>query len=140
MSVVGISQVQGRVPVTVFRLKDRINMGNVSELDQAARQAYDQGMRDLLLDLTDVPSITSAGLRVILTIYRQLEDSPSESAADSTEAVASESSASTSSEPHRAVHVKILNPSPDVRRILQIAGFDRYFEIYSDQQKAIASF
>lgn len=129
MSVVGVSQVQGRVPVTVFRLKDRVNMGNVGELEQAAQQAYDQGMRCLLLDLTDMPSITSAGLRAILIIHRMLEGQP-DSASTSTSAPA----------PHKSAHLKLLNPSPEVRRVLNIAGFDRYFESYVDLHKAISSF
>jgi anti-anti-sigma regulatory factor len=139
MSVVGISQVQGRVPITVFHLKDRINMGNVGEFEKAARQAYDQGMRDLLIDLTDVPSITSAGLRAILIIYRQVEGSHSPAAADSSVGSTHETD-STAAEQHRATHVKLLNPTPNVRHILEIAGLDRYLEIYVDLPKAIASF
>jgi anti-anti-sigma regulatory factor len=128
MSVVGVTQVQGRVPVTVIHLQDRINMGNVAELEQAARQAHDQGMRHLLLDLTHAPSITSAGLRAILIIYRLLESDAPDRPADKQE------------KPRKSAHMKLLNPSPEVRRTLQIAGFERFFESYVDLEKAIASF
>jgi anti-anti-sigma regulatory factor len=131
MSVVGVSQVQGRVTITIFKLSARINMGNVAELEQEARQAYDRGMRYLLLDLTDTPSITSAGLRALLVIYRMLEGDPEASAKSASEAPAA---------PRHSTHLKLLNPSPEVRRVLQIAGFDRYFESYVDLEKAVASF
>jgi len=133
MSVVSVSQVQGRVPVTIFKLADRINMGNASEIEAAARQAYDQGMRHLLIDLTSAPSITSAGLRSLLVVYRLLERSAS------SEGQASSGGGPVQS-PSRSQHVKLLNPSAEVRRTLQIAGFDRYFEVHVDLEKALASF
>jgi hypothetical protein len=36
--------------------------------------------------------------------------------------------------------VKFLNPQPKVERVLKMAGFDQFFEIFSDQEAAIASF
>ena len=46
MALVQISQAHGRIPVTVFQLQDRINLGNYQELEQTAKDAYDSGMRD----------------------------------------------------------------------------------------------
>ena len=37
-------------------------------------------------------------------------------------------------------HVKLLNPQPRVERVLKMAGFDRFFEVFTDQEAAIASF
>ena len=65
-----ISHDQGRVPVTIFRLVGRINLGNVDELVKNARQAFDGGARDLLIDLGEVPTITSAGIRALTEIYK----------------------------------------------------------------------
>jgi anti-anti-sigma factor len=61
-------------------------------------------------------AITSAGLRAILYIYKLLSNSPG------------------------AGGVKLLCPSAEVQRVLKVAGFDRYLEIYSDRQTAIDSF
>ena len=63
MAVVQISQAQGRIPVTVFQLQDRVNLGNFTELEQAARDEFDTGMRDLVIDLSQTPSLTSIGVR-----------------------------------------------------------------------------
>ena len=134
MSVVGISQHQGRVTVTVLQLLDRINMGNTLELEQAARAAHAQGARYLLLDLTHAPSFTSAGLRSLLIIYRLFEPKSSSPPDQPPETPAEPASSP------RSAHVKLLNPSLEVRRTLQIAGFDRYFEVFTDLNKALASF
>ena len=119
-----VSQEQGRVPVTVFRLEGRVNLGNADELERMAQQAYDNGTRDLIIDLAEVTSLTSAGMRVLHSIYRLLGvDAPEGSV-----------------HVRRSPHLKLLNPSPYVRRVLEIAGYDLFLDIYSDLQEAVASF
>ena len=63
MALVAVSQAQGRVPVTVFQLQDRVNLGNFKELEQTARDAFDNGMRNLVVDMSETPSMTSIGRR-----------------------------------------------------------------------------
>jgi hypothetical protein len=36
--------------------------------------------------------------------------------------------------------LKLLNPQPDIRRVLNISGFDAYIMVFDDQQTAIDSF
>jgi hypothetical protein len=72
MTLVDISQTQGRIPVTVFQLQDRVNLGNYKELEQTAQQAYDNGMRDLVIDLSQTPSLTSIGIRALVVIHKIL--------------------------------------------------------------------
>ncbi len=136
MSLVGVTQVQARLPVTVFQLQDRVNMGNTLELESTARAAHAQGARFLLLDLTLAPSFTSAGLRSLLIIHRLFEPKTSAPPNQTAGSAASSNSAPAA----KSKTVKLLNPSPEVRRTLQISGFDRYFEIYTDLKKALASF
>jgi anti-anti-sigma regulatory factor len=127
-----VSQEQARVPVTIFRLKDRINLGNVEQLVQKTQEAFANGVRDLLIDLTHVPSITSAGLGAIHAIYKLLngESSPGKGIA----------SAGTSDAIRKASHLKILNPVPDVRRVLKIVGFDVFIDIFDNQQEALLAY
>ena len=40
MKLITASQTCGRVPVTVFQLEDRLNMGNIEQLEEAAKGAY----------------------------------------------------------------------------------------------------
>jgi anti-anti-sigma factor len=113
-----VSQEQERVPVTIFRLVGRINLGNVDELVKAARQAFDGGARDLLIDIGEVPTITSAGIRALTEIYKlfnpfSLPKSP---------------------------HVKLLGPTEEVRRVLNMVGFDAFIDIFETRSEAMAAF
>jgi anti-anti-sigma factor len=119
-----VSQEQGRVPVTVFRLDGRVNLGNADELERMAQQAHADGMRDLIIDLEEVTSLTSAGMRVLHSIYRLLGVDASER----------------STHIQKSRHLKLVNPSPYVRRVLEIAGYDLFLDIYGDLQEAVASF
>jgi anti-anti-sigma factor len=118
-------QKQGRVPVTVFELKGRINLGNAEELEKQARAAYNSGTCDMLLDLSEVESLTSAGLRAILSIYKMLGSGELNRSED---------------KPGKSRHLKLLNPTPYVSKVLHTAGFEQYLEIFTNEEEAIASF
>ncbi len=128
-----VSQEQGRVPVTVFRVVGRVNLGNAAELEKKAQQAFENGMRDLLIDLTEVPSLTSAGLRALHAIYTLLSGGAPE-----------RSDAATPGEPAvkalKSPHLKLLSPSPYVLKVLRTTGFDLFMEIHDSRQDAVASF
>jgi STAS domain-containing protein len=126
-----VSQAQGRVPVTVLHITGAITSSE--ELEQRAKEAFDAGAKDLLVDLTNVPYIATAGLRALHTIYTQLRtDSPAESDA----AVSVGIRDGTFSSPH----LKLLKPSPHAMEALHVAGYDMFLEIYQDLQHAVASF
>ena len=115
MGVVQISQAQGRIPVTVFRLQDRINLGNFAELEETAKDSYNNGMRDLVLDLSQTVSLTSIGIRAIVIIHKMLSN-------DGTN------------------HMKIANPMSYIREMLDISGVTQYIEIYNTVDEAVAAF
>jgi anti-anti-sigma factor len=115
MALVNISQAQGRIPVTVFHLQERINLGNFAELEETAKEAYTNGMRDLVLDLGQTVSLTSIGIRAIVIIHKLL----------STDG---------------ANHLRIANPAPYIREMLDISGVTQYIELYHSVDEAVASF
>ncbi len=119
-----VAHEQGRVPVTVFYVQGQLNLGSAPQLENMARAEYDSGMRDLLIDLSEATSLTSAGLRTLVVLYRLLGDS----------------SADTSGSRQKSAHLKLLSLPPDLRQVIQIAGFDRFIEVYDDLPTAIASF
>jgi anti-anti-sigma regulatory factor len=53
--------VQADVPVTVFRLRGWLDAQSEEQLLVAARTAYDDGARYLLIDMRDLDTLTSAG-------------------------------------------------------------------------------
>ncbi|HLF73717.1 MAG TPA: STAS domain-containing protein [Anaerolineales bacterium] len=115
MALVEISQMQGRIPVTVFQLQDRVNLGNYAELEQTAREAYENGTRDLVIDLSKTPSLTSIGVRALVVIHRMLSTD-------------------------RARHLKLAGPIPYIREMLDVSGVTQYIEIYDTVDDAVASF
>jgi anti-anti-sigma regulatory factor len=127
-----VSQEQGRASVTVFHLKGRVNLGTAELLLAKAQEAIQAGARYVLLDLSEVLSVTSAGLRAFHQMVLSLRDASSAEGVEATQA-AGESVL-------KSPHLKLLNPIPDVRRVLQIAGFDMFLEIHDDVKDAIASF
>ncbi len=128
-----IAQEQARVPVSVFYLDGSIHLGNAEQLEQAARTAANDGAQNMVIDLTNVPSMTSAGLRVLHIIYKLLGTGGNH-----------EPRAAASGEPSSSVgksaHLKLANPSPALRRVIEIAGFDTFLEIHGDVPEAVASF
>lgn len=115
MDLVKITNVEGRIPVTVFQLQDRVNLGNFSELEQTAKDAYEAGMRDLVIDLTQTPSLTSIGIRAIVVIHRLLS-------AD------------------KGKHLKLAGAITPIREMLGIAGITQFIEMYETVDEAVASF
>ena len=114
MSLVKISQAQGHVPVTVFHLQDRIHLGNFAELEETAKETYDNGMRDLVIDLTQAASLTSIAIRAIVIIHKMLS-------------------------PDQGRHLKIAGPTL-IRELLDIAGVTQYIDVYETVDEAVASF
>lgn len=118
MGLVKISQATGHIPVTIFELQDRVNLGNTAELEQAGKEAYANGTRDLVIDISKVDSFTSAGIRALLIIYKLL-------ARD---------------EGRASKHVKLVSPTKYVREVLDVSGVSDSIEIYDSLEEAIASF
>ena len=77
-----VAQETGRVPVTIFHILGEIAADSYKELEQQADQAFDAGMRDLLLDLTDVTFLSSSGLRAIHHIFTLLRADSAEDSDD----------------------------------------------------------
>ena len=128
-----ISQEQGRVPVTVFHIKGDINTETYDRLQAQAQQAMQAGARYLLLDLAQVPYVSSYGIRAISQIFTWLRDL----AQDQDEAAISKGLRDGT---FKSPHLKLTNPSQRVLKVLTTAGVDMFLEIHSDLKQAIASF
>jgi stage II sporulation protein AA (anti-sigma F factor antagonist) len=115
-----LTQEIARAPVTVMRMNGRINLSNAEEIQKAAQTAYAKGARNLLIDLAQVESITSAGLRAILATVKLFGGETTGG--------------------KQSPHVKLLQPNESVRQVLKIAGLVDFIEIYDDRARAIASF
>jgi hypothetical protein len=126
-----ISHQQGRVPVAVFQISGAVT--DNEELERHAEEIFQAGTRNILLDLTNVPYMATAGLRALHAIYTMLRtDSP----AESDEATRKGIAAGTFMSPH----LKLLKPTPHVLEVLRATGYDMFLEVHKDLKTAIASF
>ena len=130
-----VSTANGRVPVTILHLAGDLDMSTSMELQNRADELIRGGASHILLDLTNAPYVSSAGFRVIHSIYNQLRAlHPSANLTD--EQVRQGISEGTYMSPH----LKLLNLSPETRKVFQMTGFDMYIETYDNIKEAVAAF
>jgi len=133
MSITVSQKQQGDVPVTVIHIKGDLDMNLAGQLEAQARQAHQDGARNMLIDMTEVPYMSSAGLRTIHLLFEMLRGDTS---AESSEAMRKGLASGTFKSPH----LKLLKPSPRVREVLKISGYDMFLELHSGLESALASF
>jgi anti-anti-sigma factor len=126
-----VSQEAGRVPVTVVHVKGNIDSTSYKEFQTRAEQLVDDGAADLLIDLHDVPYVSSAGLRALNQIYNRLRQETEDTAAVSKGVTAGT---------YKSPHLKLLAPSKRVLETLKMSGFDMFLEVHSQLREAVASF
>jgi anti-anti-sigma regulatory factor len=125
------------VPVTVLQLSGKLDGSNYLQLVNKAKEIYQNGVRDLLIDMSRLTYLSSAGLSAIhktALIFRGLTIPEDESGWGDFHAIDRDRSNGTQK------HVKLLSPQPDVAHTLDITGFKALFEIHTDLNAAIASF
>lgn len=128
---------QGNVPVTVMQLTGNIDASSYTDVINNAQQAFDEGSRNLLIDLSNVPCVSSAGLMSLHTIVRIFAGNsvqPKDGGRPSFRAINKEQD-----NPIRA-HVKLLSPQPAVEQVLEMVGLKLFFDIHTDLEAAVNSF
>lgn len=134
---ISVSQEQGRVPVTVVNLDGQLDGQNYRELIDKASELYAGGARDLLLDLDDLKYISSAGLVALHSVALLVRGEPMPDTEAGWSAIRAVGSVGSSG---MQKHVKLLNPRPEIKGVLDMVGFSNAFEIYSDLKTAVQSF
>jgi anti-anti-sigma regulatory factor len=131
------TQAQAEVPVTVLHLIGELDASSYQIVIDKAREVYAEGTRNILLDLSEVPYMGSSGLVAFHSVALLMQG---KTPPDPEEGWGALRSIDREREAGLQQHVKFLKPQPRVERVLKMAGFDQFFEIYSDRQAAIASF
>ena len=123
------SQIQGEVPVTILHLSGHLHGYTEHELVDRARQAREDGSKYLLLDLSEVEVLTSAGLRAIHNIFNLFTPQSDVDVIHQH-----------GEEPYKSPYFKLVCPNPNVYYILNIAGFLQNLLIYNNLEDAVNSF
>ena len=132
-----VSQQQGKVPVTVVQPHGHLDASNYTELVNQVELLMKNGAQDFVIDLSDVPFMSSAGLAALHTLAMLLRG---EKLADPDSGWAVLKSMDRSRESGIQKHIKLLSPQEGVAETFDKAGFTLFFEVFTDVQKAVASF
>jgi anti-anti-sigma regulatory factor len=130
-------QVGGQVPVAVLQPHGEVDAANYRDLIAAAQAAHADGARYMLLDLGDVPFMSSSGLvalQSIAALMRGATMPESEHGWAAFRAIDRDREAGTQT------CFKLLNVQPRVRHVLEVTGLDRFLEVWDDLDQAVASF
>jgi hypothetical protein len=128
-----VSQEQGRVPITVIHPKGNLDAASYEQFQAEAEKAVQGGAHNILVDLSDVPYMSSAGMRTLNYLFNSLRtDAPAESRARMDKDIPAGK--------FKSPHLKLLNPTRRVLDALKMAGFDLFLDIQHNRKDAIASF
>ena len=112
-------QVQAGVPVTVFHIRGWLDAQSEAQLLENARLAYDEGARYLLINMSDLDTLTSAGMRALQKVYQIF--TPKE-------------------DQFKVAHLKLCNAPPQIYNVLGITGFLQNIPMYESMDSALQSF
>ena len=112
-------QMQADVPVTILQLRGWLDAQSEEQLLEAARSSYDDGARYLLIDMSELDTLTSAGMRALQKVYQIF----------------------TPKEDHfKIAHLKLCNAPPQIYNVLGITGFLQNIPMYESREAALQSF
>ena len=130
-----VSTENGRVPITLMHIDGNLDSSSYNEFQKKAEELIKNGARHILVDLAHSPFVSSAGLRAIHQIYKDLNTIHPD-ATLSEEQIKKGVSAGT----YKSPYLKLVNLSDETKLVFITTGFDMYIEHYDDMKLAIASF
>ena len=117
------SQMQGRVAVTILHIRGEVDSSNFQQFSSVLRDVVEGGAEGLLLDLSQVAYMSSAGIRslneVSLLLRKKYPQDPQNA---------------------RSSRFKLFNPQDRVFDVLKISGVDSIFATFTNLEEAVASF
>lgn len=112
-------QAEAGVPVTVFHVSGWLDAQSEGQLLETARLAYDEGARHLLINMSDLDTLTSAGMRALQKVYQIF--TPGDDAS-------------------KLARLKLCNAPPQIYNVLGITGFLQNIPMYESMDAALESF
>jgi anti-anti-sigma regulatory factor len=135
--IITITKTERPAHVTIIHLEGKLDGANYENLIDEAQNIYDAGARDLIIDLSKLTFISSAGLAAIhqvALLFRGERNPGWDGGWDAYHAIGRDRSRAPQE------HVKLLSPAEPVRQLLDLTGFDSLFEIFNGIDQAVGSF
>jgi len=129
---ISISIEPAQEPIAVMHLKGDLDASNFLEVVTKAQEIYQKPARNLIIDLSEVPYISSAGLVALHKIALLYSGVPQQ-VEDNTRPDITHSGTARK-------HVKLLSPRPAVDQILDTAGMKLFFKVFDNLENALKSF
>ena len=129
---INVTYHQGKESIAIMHLQGDINASNFVQVSDKAQELYMNPARNLIIDLSDVSSISSTGLAAIHKIALLYSGVPQQVEQGTNPDFTHSSNA--------RKYVKLLNPQPEVEKTLEGAGLKLFFKIYKDLDSTLASF
>jgi anti-anti-sigma regulatory factor len=117
--------------IAIIRLRGPINVNGFTAETQ---KLHDAGTRYLIVHMSELTFLSSAGIRALQTTARLFGGSKESGVKEG------KSGKGQGGALRAQGHVKLYNPREDIQDILDIVGLKGYFEIFTDLDAAIASF
>ncbi|MDX1663547.1 MAG: STAS domain-containing protein [Candidatus Promineifilaceae bacterium] len=100
--------------VDLITVSGRVDSNTAHELEERLQESMDKGRCNLVLDMSRVEYLSSAGLRILVSTLRHCK--------------------------RKGGDVRIALPSERVSEVMALAGLDTLFETYEDITLAVGSF
>src|SRR5438445_3611091 len=97
----------------ILALRGRLDTDTAADLELIAQDLTTAGARDFLIDLAGVGYVSSAGLRVLLALAKQLDGIKG--------------------------RMRLCGLNPAVSQVFEVAGFARLFTILKDRASALGA-
>lgn len=107
-------QVSEITQVTLIEVTGRVDGLSAEELRQALAEEIQRGAKRVVLDLSRVSYMSSAGLRELVAAYRRLQEQGGD--------------------------LRLAQPSSRVQDVLEMSGLDTIFQIFLTQSDAVGSY
>jgi len=107
--------ISGMKRATLVEVNGRVDSTNATQLGDALSQQLDAGHQMLVVDLSSVEYMSSAGLRELVSALKKARKTA-------------------------GGDVRLAALSPRVKEVLELAGLDTIFHIYPTQVEAVGSF
>jgi anti-sigma B factor antagonist len=100
--------------IAILDLKGNLIIGSEEKLGETVAQVVENGRKQVLLNMTDVPFVDSSGIGALIKSFSRVKGEGGK--------------------------LKLLNPSRNTRQLLSITGLLSVLEIFDDETTALSSF